>query len=149
MRWWVERMTPRPSSGRSSRHIFLPVESKRAKSAPAPPCLEPQRNNLAIELRSSLPIGSSTRQSTNPHGASLHVSTSLHVGKEKRGTKIRDFGFGPDIYNKRSPSPDPRSLLKTRVGTRARTLVGVRNRVCPGFQVAVNGGSETQSGRGI
>ena len=78
-------------------------------------------DNLPIELKSSLTIGSANRQST------LHVEawvdlemmvsqgkTGLHVepastwksqqtSRENKQKATRGVGFGPDIYNKRSP----------------------------------------------
>ena len=111
---WAYFLSPKPGDEK-----YADLRQNTAHVEPL--CRTPLRNNLPIELKSSLTIGSANRQST------LHVEawvdlemmvsqgkTGLHVepastwksqqtSRENKQKATRGVGFGPDIYNKRSP----------------------------------------------
>ncbi len=144
-------MTPKPSSERP-RAISFPSEIRARHSgapqpAPAPLCSQPQRNNLAIELRSSPSIGSSIRQSTIPRGASLHVSnlTASREMKKKRN-KIRELGLDRIFTINDLPPPIPDRLLKTRVCPGLEPWSGFEPGSDVGFQVVGIAGPKPSRG---
>ena len=82
-----------------------------APTAHDPLCSVPLRNNLAIELKSSLSIGSATRQSTLtrvvgfPAGSPFHVDASSYL--ERKREEKRKLGLDQIFTINGLPSPDP------------------------------------------